>query len=454
MTRPTKKQTAKEQGVPSVYLGPTGNFKPGYDASLKRDLVAAVLGLPNPNAFAPVHEQEGAAAHYRSRLAALRQREAQERRPAMTASKERGAKSRKTIAPGVRVRTTVTGERVFEFYVKRGGEPISRTLKAKTLTDAKREARAEIAKLDAGTRPVGRNDIDIGELRDEWEPWARSPGSKYAPRTVEMYRDLLDRRVLPILGATTKVAAIKPVHLRGLIDKLNADGCSGAYVHQHVRAVSALLRFAVRRGIIEHNPVRLLDRGDRPSAKRTKEPNYLDLAQAERLLAELPDLWRPVAALCLYAALRISEALALRWCDLDFEADVVHVPGTKTEGSRADVPMIAPLKAELEAHRRRQPGVGAALVFRTASGRSQERHNAARAIRAAGVRAKIDGQKPLSPHDLRHSCAALLLEAGVPAPKVAAIMRHADPRVTLTIYAGITDKQRAALRGDLESAFS
>jgi integrase-like protein len=201
-----------------------------------------------------------------------------------------------------------------------------------------------------------------------------------------MYIDLLDRRVLPILGPTTKVAAITPIHLRTLIDKLNARSCSGAYVHQHVRALSSLLRFAVRRGIIEHNPVRLLDRGDRPSAKRTKEPNYLDLVQAERLLAELPDLWRPVAALCLYAALRIGEALAIRWCDLNFEAGVVHVPGTKTEGSRADVPMAAPLRTELEAHRRRAPGVGGALVFRTASGRPQERHNAARAIRAAGAR--------------------------------------------------------------------
>ena len=51
MTRTSRRQTAKEQGVPAVYLGPTGNFRPGYDASLKRYLVAAVLGLPNPDAL-------------------------------------------------------------------------------------------------------------------------------------------------------------------------------------------------------------------------------------------------------------------------------------------------------------------------------------------------------------------------------------------------------------------
>jgi len=68
--------------------------------------------------------------------------------------------------------------------------------------------------------------------------------------------------------------------------------------------------------------------------------------------------------------------------------------------------------------------------------------------------AELGGEKPLSPHDLRHSCAALLLAAGTPAPRVAAIMRHADPRVTLTVYARIADRERAALRDDLEAAFS
>jgi integrase len=354
--------------------------------------------------------------------------------------------------PGLFQRTTLDGQQRFELRKKVGGKVVRHTLAATTATDAIREQRKWLVDRDTGVRLVGRDDLTLGELRQQWEVWARGHGSPYAPRTVQMYVDVLDRRVLPILGPTLKVATVTPTHLRTLIDKLNAQGHSGAYVHQHLRAISALLRFAVRRGVIDHNPTRLLERGDRPSAKRTKEPNYLDREQAERVLAELPDLWRPVGALCLYAALRIGEALALRWCDLDFEAGVVHVPGTKTEGSKADVPMAAPLRAELEAHRRRSPGVGTALLFRTASGRAQGRHNAARAIRAAGERAGLDGEKPLSPHDLRHSCAALLLAAGVPATRVAAILRHADTRVTLTVYAGLVQTQRAELQSDIEAA--
>jgi hypothetical protein len=39
-----KKVTAADQGVPAVYLGENGNFRPGYDAKMKSDLITAVLG--------------------------------------------------------------------------------------------------------------------------------------------------------------------------------------------------------------------------------------------------------------------------------------------------------------------------------------------------------------------------------------------------------------------------
>jgi hypothetical protein len=45
-----------------------------------------------------------------------------------------------------------------------------------------------------------------------------------------------------------------------------------------------------------------------------------------------------------------------------------------------------------------------------------------------------------------------LLAAGVAAPKVAAVLRHADTRTTLTVYAGLVESQRADLRDDLEAA--
>lgn len=369
------------------------------------------------------------------------------------------ARRRHVVYAGRRVtglyeRETGDGRLVFELRRKVGGRSVRHTLAATTATDAIREQRAFLSKVDAGMRLVSRNDLTLGQMRDLWEEWARSPGSPYAARTVEHNLSALDRRALRILGPETKAANVRPAHLRAMIDKLCAEGLSGATVHGTLTALSALFRFAVRRDVVEVNPVRLLERGDRPSAKRQREPRYLDRQQLDVLLSELGDGFRPVTAVMAFAALRVSEALALRWQDVDFEQAMLNVPGTKTAASAQPVPMTGDLVAELRAHRSRNPGLGEALVFSTTNGRPQDRHNVARAIRVAGDAAGLNppGLKKVAPHDLRHSCAALLLAAGVPAPKVAAVLRHADARVTLMVYAGLVESQRSELRADLETA--
>jgi len=123
-----------------------------------------------------------------------------------------------------------------------------------------------------------------------------------------------------------------------------------------------------------------------------------------------------------YGGLRVSEVLALTWKDVDFDAGMLAVHGTKTALSDASVPMILPLVAELRAHRARQQTIDPdALVFH------HKRHAVLRAIYVAGDAIGLNtGEKRVGCHDLRHSCAGLLLAAGVPAPRVAAIMRHAD----------------------------
>lgn len=362
--------------------------------------------------------------------------------------------------PGLFQRTTRDGRRRFDVRSKVRGTEIKRTLEATTVTDAIREQRALLAKLDAGTRLVGRTDVSLRDLRDQWAEWAAGPSSNYSARIAALYPDLLDRHVLPILGPETKVAAVTVMHLRRLIDKLSAKGLSGSSVCGAVTATSALLRFAVRRGVIETNPVRLLERGDRPSAKRRKEPRYLDRSQIDMLLANLGDEFRPVAATLAFAGLRVSEALALRWCDVDLTAGMLIIRAGKTAASANSVPLIADLVAELRTHRSRVAERGLArvrpdaLVFSTRTGLPHHRKNALRAVYRAGDAARLNpiGRPKVGCHSLRHSAAALLLAAGVPAPRVAAILRHADARTTLTFYAGLVESQRPDLRNDLETA--
>jgi integrase len=358
------------------------------------------------------------------------------------------------LVPGLYERTTSTGEHVYEVCSKRNGKVVRRRLAATTATDAVRQQRTLLATLDAGTPLASRPDLSLRELRKQWGEWATGPAGNLAPRTIESYLDTLDRHVLRILGASTKAAAVRPADLRRMLDRLQAEGLSRWYIHGILTATSAMFRFAVRRDLLESNPVRGLERGDRPSPRRRAEARYLDRGEIDRLLDELSNGFRPVAAACAFAGLRVSEALALRWQDVDFASGLLHVPGTKTAASKQPVPMTSALVSELQAHRSRRPGVGEALVFRTSDGKARRRHAVANAVRVAGTAAGLnpDGVKPVAPHDLRHSCAGLLFAAGVPVPKVAAILRHASPRITLAVYAGLVESQRAELKDDLELA--
>ena len=61
----------------------------------------------------------------------------------------------------------------------------------------------------------------------------------------------------------------------------------------------------------------------------------------------------------------------------------------------------------------------------------------------------MTGREPVGVHDLRHSFVAVALAAGLTLPEAAALARHANPRVTATIYAGLTDAARAGLGAKL-----
>jgi integrase len=78
-----------------------------------------------------------------------------------------------------------------------------------------------------------------------------------------------------------------------------------------------------------------------------------------------------------------------------------------------------------------------------------------RAVYAAGDSAGLNGhdREPVGVHDLRHSFVAVALAAGLTLPEAAAFARQANPRVTATVYAGITDETRAGLGAKLAAAF-
>lgn len=404
------------------------------------------------------------------------------------ASARRPVYSGKRRIPGLYERALADGTIVYDAALRLGGRSARRRLHASTKTDAIAELRAlqvDHARGEAHRSPA--EGITLNELARDYITHLRArtnetdPRRRRSPRTVSHYESQLRLHVLPVLGHRP-VADITVADVRRLLDDLASKRVKRGRQKQDrrlsswsrsglVSILSGVLTYGVRHGVVAHNVVRDLGRDDRPGAQRKSEPRYLSPEELDRLLAATGETFRPVAATCAYAGLRLSEALGLRWRDVDFAAGTLTVSAQlgadgkraplKTAASAASVPLLPKLAAELKAHRSRVAGQALsrvqadALVFTTANGRPQGSRNVLRAVHAAGdaVGLNGEGRERVGVHDLRHSFVAVALAAGLTLPEAAALARHANPRVTAAVYAGLTDAARAGLGAKLASAF-
>jgi integrase len=381
--------------------------------------------------------------------------------PARRSVKRQPVFQGKERVPGLWVRQTVDGP-VYEVQKRIDGKMRRIKLRARIKMDAINEMRGLTVDIDRGDLELGDRSVTMAALAASYLEREEGVLGVLGDRTLELYRQRLNDHVIPALGPHTKAADVRVQHLRKMVDTLKTKKIgekrrlSGGTIRGCVAATSAMFRHGVRNvGCISRNPVRDLDRGDLPSAKRRSKPRYLTVEQVESILGGMTDVFRPVAATCFWTGLRISEALALRWCDIDFGTATIDVPGTKTEGSEAPVPLLPALARELRAHRERQARRGfgrirpGALVFQTSSGKSPGRRNALRALQTAAVKAGLvkNGQEPIGLHDLRHSLAANSFALGLTDVEVARLLRHANPRVTLTVYADLVEDETSAKLG-------
>jgi len=394
----------------------------------------------------------------------------------MPSASSHGATSRRPLThngrrvESVYVRELADGTRRYEFQTKRNGKTTRRTLSARTATDAVSEAnRLRVVSEEVG---LGDGSLRLSTLANRFLTDARSgqyepPRGKLASSTLDLYAQRIVSHVLPALGHSARVRDVRVEHLRLLIDRMRLNGLSGSTIRGTVAATAALFRYGVHRGHVPVNPVLSLDR-DLPSAARQSEPVYLSREQADALLDALGDEFRPVAATCLFAGLRVSEALGLLWSDIDWTAKTVRIErqlgrdgaslvALKTRSSEATLSMPAPLVAELRAHRDRQLARGfdrvAAdqLVFVTRTGRSPGRRNVLRAVQ---TQAEHLGLGNLGVHDLRHSAAGLLRAAGLLDEEIAVVLRHSNARTTTALYGGRSDAAREAVRARAAEALA
>ena len=205
----------------------------------------------------------------------------------------------------------------------------------------------------------------------------------------------------------------------------------------------ALYTHAMRWEVFNRNSITLV----RQSAKRAKQPDVLTVHELTALLSELPEPGRTAVFLAAATGLRVSELLALKWSDVDFESQTITpsrgiggqvVGGLKTEESGKPVPASEAVTGALNLWRGRTLYAGPDdYIFPSPKmGGKQPFWPCAllrKVVRPAAVRAGTT--KRVGWHTLRRTLATLLVGRGVSVKLTQEMLRHANSRITLELYA-------------------
>lgn len=230
-----------------------------------------------------------------------------------------------------------------------------------------------------------------------------------------------------------------------MISKLEQRGLKGNSIRNVVSFVSGACKYAVREGWMSTNPCDALLRGERPKRDQ-KEIRILTSEEIELLLEKAPKRWRPLFATLVFTGLRINEALDLTWDDVDLEENLIHVRRSKTEAGVRSVVLFPALRRLLTALRlESDPGVP--FVFTTAEKGRGHRNYTLRVLKRI--------LPDITQHELRHTFASLLIGQGMDVTFVCDQMGHANPAITLKLYAKLFDPKarRDEARERLQAAF-
>ncbi len=311
-------------------------------------------------------------------------------------------------------------------------------------------------KLDGTLIDTGR--MTVGDLLDKW--LTDSARLSVAPSTYHRYAGLVTRFLLPQLG-TIKLAMLKPIHIQGMLSKLEQKAVGDETRRYSFQVLRRALNVAERWGLIVRNPCNMVDQ---PKVTR-RDISPLTILQVQQLLKVSADhRLHAVFVLAVTTGLRQGELFALHWADIDLKTGTLAVRYTleevkgqlrlkepKSKSGRRSVKLPEMAVSALLDHKAKHLTEGLAanpLVFCDTDGQFLRKSNFERRAwkpirKAAGIADTVVF------HDLRHTSASLLLATGAHPKVVQERLGHSKISLTMDTYShlmpGMQDDAAAKL---------
>jgi integrase len=290
----------------------------------------------------------------------------------------------------------------------------------------------------------------------EWAvPWLDSR-RHLKPKTLAGYESLLKVHLLPRFGKQP-LATIDPLSIETWVVELTDSGLSPSRTRQAHQLLSMILKAAVRARRLAMNPAE----GTPLPRPIRREPRFLTPDQVDELAALVPDRYGALIYVLAYGGLRWAEAVGLRPEHVNLLRRRIVVAETlsevngrlhpvvpKTWESRtiAIPPFVAGILGEHVGRFTADSENG--LLFTTDQGTPLRSSNFRRWVWSPAL-TKL-GEEGLRVHDLRHTCASLLIAAGAHPGLVREHLGHSSIRVTMDVYGHLYEDVRDEIAERLE----
>ena len=327
---------------------------------------------------------------------------------------------------------------------------------------------------------VSKENEDISSdmlFADYMELWLEIIRSSVEKTTFSSYTQMVKGKIAPYFRNTgLTLDGIQAKHIQSFYLHELKTVSPGTVIHYHANIHKAL-KYAVKMDLIPFNPA---DKVERPKKQRYIA-DYYRQEELERLLEASKD--HPYSLLIQMTAfygLRRSEALGLKWDAIDFERGTISVIRTVTtitlDGKQTEIEQQS---AKTKSSLRTLPLIGSFREYFLQVKEAQElnkqicgncynhKYDGFVFVDELGERMRANyltsafpkfleshGLRRMRFHDLRHSCASLLLANGVPLKHIQEWLGHSDFTTTANIYAHLDYKSKITSAQAMETGLA
>ncbi len=343
----------------------------------------------------------------------------------------------------------------------------------------KRKAEAELARLRAEFEPPK----EVGDLSsdmlfaDYLLEWLEIAKGRLAVATYSSYAAMIKKPIGPYFRQRNlTLRELEARHLQMFYSEMFRKVKPNTVIHYHAIIHSAL-KYAVKTDMLVQN---VADKVDRPK-KNSFQPVFLSVEEMQKMFEALrgTKLELPVLVAAFYG-FRRGEVLGLKWDAIDFERGTISVIRTVTtitlDGKQTEIEQQS---AKTKSSLRTLPLIGSFREYFLQVKEAQElnkqicgncynhKYDGFVFVDELGERMRANyltsafpkfleshGLRRMRFHDLRHSCASLLLANGVPLKHIQEWLGHSDFTTTANIYAHLDYKSKITSAQAMETGLA